>query len=72
MKILLMSVALGLMSFTPITVDSNDVVEAPFACTVTLDCGNGSSSSGTAATCRQAGAIAGAGCDAAIEMASVE
>ncbi|WP_145716309.1 hypothetical protein [Chitinophaga japonensis] len=40
-----------------------------FDCTVTLDCGNGTSASGTASNCATAGKIAGAGCDAVLEPA---
>jgi len=68
MKILLISLSLVFMSFAPFTNVAETTVEIAATCTVTLDCGNGSSASGTASSCRKAGAIAGAGCDAAIEM----
>lgn len=67
MKILFIGAALAVMSFTPLATTETEKLDA-YACTVELDCGNGSSASGTAETCRQAGAIAGAGCDASIEM----
>lgn len=41
--------------------------EVVFECTVTIDCGNGSSATGTASNCATAGKIAGAGCDASLE-----
>jgi hypothetical protein len=66
MKILLTSIALAAMSFAPLTT-SDSVTEVVADCTVTLDCGNGSSASGTASSCKKAGSIAGAGCDAAME-----
>ncbi|MFD2035238.1 hypothetical protein ACFSKL_10575 [Belliella marina] len=40
--------------------------EAVFECSVTIDCGNGSSATGTASNCATAGKIAGAGCDASL------
>lgn len=40
--------------------------DAVFECSITIDCGNGSSASGTASNCATAGKIAGAGCDASI------
>ncbi|MCH7408183.1 hypothetical protein MM239_02150 [Belliella sp. DSM 111904] len=43
--------------------------EAVFECSVTIDCGNGSSATGTASNCATAGKIAGAGCDASLEQA---
>lgn len=39
-----------------------------FACTVTIDCGNGTQASGTASNCATTGKIAGAGCDASLEQ----
>ncbi|NAS30244.1 hypothetical protein GTQ40_04620 [Flavobacteriaceae bacterium R38] len=68
-KVLTLFAVMFSLSLAFATINNNETTEVKeelFDCTVTLSCG-GATISATASTCKKAGSIAGAGCDAAFE-----